>query len=106
MIPMPLRASSLTCWSTRIWFPKSRFAVGGMIGWIGLVIPHLARMLAGPNCRDLIPTSFLVGSCFLLFVDNLARLFFTSEIPLGILTSLIGAPFFVYLLFRRRKGWV
>ena len=81
-------------------------AVGGMIGWIGLVIPHLARMLTGPNCRDLIPTSFLVGSCFLLFVDNLARLFFTSEIPLGILTSLIGAPFFVYLLFRRRKGWV
>lgn len=84
----------------------SSVAVGGMIGWIGLVIPHLARMLTGPNCRDLIPTSFLVGSCFLLFVDNLARLFFTSEIPLGILTSLIGAPFFVYLLFRRRKGWV
>lgn len=81
-------------------------AVGGMIGWVGLVIPHLSRMLAGADHRHLIPASFLIGGCFLLFVDNLARLFFTSEIPLGILTSLIGAPFFVYLLFRRRRGWV
>jgi iron complex transport system permease protein len=81
-------------------------AVCGMIGWIGLVIPHLTRMLVGPNYKFLMPASFLIGGIFLLIVDNLARAIFTVEIPLGILTSIIGAPFFVYLLIKRKKGWV
>ncbi|MEL7564253.1 MAG: iron ABC transporter permease [Dehalobacterium sp.] len=81
-------------------------AVCGMIGWIGLVIPHLTRMLVGPNYKYLMPASFLIGSIFLLIVDNIARSLFTMEIPLGILTSIIGAPFFVYLLIKRKKGWV
>ena len=81
-------------------------AVCGMIGWIGLVIPHLTRMMVGPNHKYLIPASFLMGGIFLLLVDDLARTLFTVEIPLGILTSIIGAPFFVYLLLKRKKGWV
>lgn len=81
-------------------------ALCGMIGWIGLVIPHLARMLVGPNYKYLMPASFIIGGVFLLLVDDLARTLFTMEIPLGILTSIIGAPFFVYLLLKRKKGWV
>lgn len=81
-------------------------AVCGMVGWVGLVIPHLTRMLVGPNFKYLMPASFLVGCIFLLLVDNLARTMFTMEIPLGILTSIIGAPFFVYLLLKRKKGWL
>lgn len=84
----------------------SSVAICGMIGWIGLVIPHLTRMLVGPNYKDLMPASFLIGGIFLLAVDNLARTLFTMELPLGILTSILGAPFFVYLLIKRKKGWV
>ena len=78
-------------------------AVGGMIGWIGLIIPHMCRFIVGPNYKNLVPMSVLAGGIFLLVVDCLARTLFTVEIPLGILTSLIGAPFFVYLLFKRKK---
>lgn len=78
-------------------------AISGMIGWVGLVIPHLTRMLTGPNYKKLIPVSFTVGASFLLCVDNVARTMFSMELPLGILTSLVGAPFFVYLLFKRRR---
>lgn len=81
-------------------------SIGGMIGWIGLIIPHIARLLAGPNYKALLPASFLTGSIFLLLIDDVARSAFPVEIPLGILTSLIGAPFFLYLLFRGRKAWV
>lgn len=78
-------------------------AIAGMIGWIGLIIPHMARFIVGPNCKVLLPMSFLVGGSFLLLVDNVARNLFTVEIPLGILTSMIGAPFFFYLLLKRKK---
>ncbi|WP_205684324.1 FecCD family ABC transporter permease [Clostridium formicaceticum] len=81
-------------------------SVCGMIGWIGLVIPHFVRMLVGPNYKVLLPASFLVGSIFLLIVDNVARTAFPLEIPLGILTSLIGAPFFIYLLLKGKRGWI
>lgn len=80
-------------------------AVAGMIGWVGLIIPHLSRMIVGPNYKTLLPVSFMIGSIFMLIVDNISRSLFTMEIPLGILTSIIGAPFFVYLLFKRKKGW-
>jgi iron complex transport system permease protein len=77
-------------------------AISGMIGWVGLVIPHLARMLVGSDYRALLPASMLIGAAFLLGVDDLSRLLTTSEIPLGILTSFVGAPFFLYLA--RREG--
>ncbi len=77
-------------------------AVGGIIGWIGLLIPHLARILVGPNHRILIPATFFLGASYLMLVDDLARSLLTMEIPIGILTALIGAPFFLYLMARRR----
>jgi iron complex transport system permease protein len=80
--------------------------VSGVIGWIGLVIPHIGRMLAGNDNKVLIPVSFSLGACFLVLIDNLGRIITGSEIPLGILTALVGGPFFVYLLKKTRaKGW-
>jgi len=75
-------------------------AVSGMIGWVGLVIPHLARRLVGNNYNHLMFASVLIGAIFLLWVDNIARNLLTTEIPLGILTAFIGAPFFIYLIIR------
>lgn len=72
--------------------------VSGVIGWVGLVIPHLARRMLGNNYRHLLPGSMLLGALFLLLVDNVARNATASEIPIGILTALIGAPFFLYLM--------
>ena len=83
----------------------SAVSISGMIGWVGLVIPHFARAITGPNYQTLIPVSILIGGSFLLAVDTIARSLLSMEIPLGILTSLIGAPFFVYLLSRSRRGW-
>jgi iron complex transport system permease protein len=78
--------------------------VSGVIGWIGLVIPHIGRMLIGNDNRVLIPVSLSLGACFLIQVDNLGRVITGSEIPLGILTALIGGPFFVYLLKKTKGG--
>ena len=75
-------------------------SVSGLIGWVGLVIPHLARRLVGNNYNRLLPCSMLMGALFLLLVDDLSRLLFATEIPIGILTSFIGAPFFIFLLSR------
>ena len=80
-------------------------SVSGMIGWVGLVIPHLSRKLVGNNYRHLIPTSMLVGAIFLLLVDNVSRNLFATEIPLGILTAFIGAPFFIYLMTRKEETY-
>lgn len=79
-------------------------SIGGMIGWVGLVIPHLTRMFVGANHRYLLPTSFLVGACYLLVVDDCARGLFTLEVPLGVLTSLVGVPVFLLLLVRSRMA--
>lgn len=79
-------------------------AVSGMIGWVGLVIPHLCRMLVGSDYRKLIPASMFMGAGFLLLVDNFSRLITTSEIPIGILTAFVGAPFFLYLITRKKRG--
>ena len=78
--------------------------VSGIIGWVGLVIPHIGRMLVGNDNRVLIPTSLSLGACFLILVDNMGRMITGSEIPLGILTALIGGPFFVYLLKTTKGG--
>ena len=79
-------------------------SVSGMIGWIGLVIPHLCRKLVGSNCRWLYPAVMIFGAIFLLLVDNISRSLLTVEIPIGILTAFIGAPFFIFLMTRRESG--
>ena len=80
-------------------------SICGMIGWVGLVIPHLTRMLLGPNFKFLMPGSVLLGGTYLLLMDDLCRSLLMIEIPLGIITSFAGIPFFIYLLSRKDKGW-
>jgi iron complex transport system permease protein len=80
-------------------------AISGVIGWIGLMMPHIARMLVGPNFNRLLPASMLLGAAFLLIVDTLARSLGRVETPVGILTAVLGAPFFLWLLSRGRRSW-
>jgi iron complex transport system permease protein len=80
-------------------------AVSGVIGWIGLVIPHLARAVVGPNYRKLLPASMVLGSTYLLLVDDIARCLLTMEIPIGILTAILGVPFFAIIFHYNSKGW-
>ncbi len=84
---------------------SSTVAVGGMIGWVGLIVPHVARMLVGPDYSRMLPCSLLTGGIFLLLVDDLARSLFAQELPLGVLTAISGAPFFLYLMYRGRKSF-
>ena len=79
--------------------------ISGIIGWIGLVIPHIGRLLVGPDHRHLLPVSLLVGAGYLVAVDTIARSIMVVEVPIGILTALIGAPFFAILLRKNRPGW-
>lgn len=78
----------------------SALSFTGIIGWVGLLIPHMARLLVGPEFSRLLPASCLLGAAFLLFTDTLARTLVSIELPLGILTAIVGAPFFLYLLAR------
>jgi iron complex transport system permease protein len=80
-------------------------SISGIVGWVGLLIPHIVRMLVGPRFPAVLPMSALIGGGFLLGVDDLARAPGASEIPLGILTALIGAPFFALVLARTRQAW-
>ena len=79
--------------------------ISGIVGWVGLVIPHISRLLVGPDHRRLLPVSLLLGAFYLLLIDDIARTASSLEIPLGILTAMIGAPFFIYMLSRGGKGW-
>lgn len=78
----------------------------GNIGWVGLILPHLMRLIVGPDYRYLLPSCLLAGGLFMLLVDNTVRLLLPGEMPVGIVTSLIGAPLFIYLLFQGRRDWV
>ncbi len=80
----------------------SSICIAGTIGWVGLVIPHFARMTVGPDNSKLMPASFLMGAVFLLIVDTVNRTLGTAEMPISILTGLIGAPFYGWLLYRQR----
>lgn len=80
-------------------------SLGGMIAWVGLVVPHISRLLFGADNRILLPMSALLGAIYLLLVDNFARLALSVEIPLGILTALIGLPVFAWALRHARKSW-
>ena len=95
-----LRAALILC-ATLI--TAAAISVSGVIGWVGLVIPHLSRKLIGSDNRGLLPCSMLVGAAFLLIVDDVSRNLLATEIPIGILTAVIGAPFFIYLLLRKEK---
>ncbi|PJF30300.1 MAG: ABC transporter permease [Candidatus Thermofonsia Clade 1 bacterium] len=83
----------------------SAVAVGGVIGWIGLVIPHAARLLVGADHKALIPTSLALGASFLLVIDNISRTLLPAEVPLGILTGLVGVPILIVLLRRSQSVW-
>jgi iron complex transport system permease protein len=80
-------------------------ATAGIIGWVGLVVPHLARSLVGPDFARLLPTAAILGGGFLLFIDTLARTLAPVEIPLGILTAVVGTPFFIWLLTSMQRTW-
>ena len=80
-------------------------SVSGVIGWIGLVIPHMARLLVGPRYDRVLPAAVLMGAAFLVLIDTVARSAARIEIPLGLLTALLGAPVFVWLLARGRRSW-
>ena len=80
-------------------------SISGIIGWVGLVIPHMARMIVGPDHEKLLPATISIGAMFLLLVDDVCRTATSIEIPLGILTAIIGAPFFIYLLKKGYEGW-
>ena len=80
-------------------------ATAGIIGWVGLVVPHIARTLVGPDFARLLPAAALLGGGFLLVIDTLARTMAAIEIPLGILTALVGTPFFIWLLASVSRTW-
>lgn len=82
----------------------SSVAVSGIIGWVGLMIPHLTRMLMGPDHKQLLPCSLALGAAFMIAADTLARSLSPYDFPVGIITALAGAPFFIYLLKKSRAG--
>ncbi len=84
----------------------SSVSISGIIGWVGLVVPHIARMLFGSDHKKLIPASLLLGSGYLLLIDDLSRTITTAELPIGVLTALVGAPVFAFLLKKERSGWM
>jgi len=80
-------------------------AMAGVVGWIGLLIPHVARLIAGPDFTRMLPVAMIVGAAFLLGVDTLARTMTGMEIPLGVLTAFVGTPVFIWLLAAARRSW-
>ncbi|WP_040975471.1 FecCD family ABC transporter permease [Necropsobacter massiliensis] len=99
----PLRWCVLFCSGVIV---ACQVAVSGSIGWVGLIIPHIGRMLVGANHQSLLPCSMLIGAIYMIVVDCFARAAADAEIPISILTSLIGAPLFGFLLYKlKRDGW-
>jgi len=93
----------IICCSTLI--TASAVSVSGVIGWAGLIVPHITRRFVGNNYRDLMPVSMFFGALFLLVIDNISRNLFAVEVPLGIFTSLMGAPFFLWIITRKGDLW-
>jgi iron complex transport system permease protein len=100
--PRRLRALFITAATL---MTASVVAIAGVVGWVGLVMPHIARLVVGPNFDRLLPTAMLMGAGYLLIVDTLGRTLAETEIPLGILTAFLGAPVFLWLLATGRRGW-
>lgn len=80
-------------------------SISGIIGWVGLVVPHMTRIIVGPDHKILLPASLSIGASFLLLIDNISRTFISIEIPIGILTAIVGVPLFLYLLRRGYSEW-
>ena len=80
-------------------------SISGIIGWVGIVVPHLARMLVGPDFRRLLPASISLGICYLIAIDDLCRTVTAFEIPIGVITGIIGVPMFLYFIYRRKVSW-
>ncbi len=78
-------------------------SVSGIIGWVGLMVPHLVRMMVGPDHKSLVPLSMAGGAAFMIFADTVARNLTDFDIPVGIITAITGAPFFIYLMKRGGK---
>ena len=97
-------ALRVTCIACATLLTASSVAISGVIGWVGLIMPHLVRFIAGPNNRIVVPLSVILGGAFLMLVDTVCRTVTPSEIPLGILTSVIGAPLFFIILLRSQRG--
>jgi iron complex transport system permease protein len=79
-------------------------SVSGIVGWVGLLVPHLARLIVGPAFSRLLPMTLIIGAGFLLLVDTVARTIGVVEMPLGVLTAVLGTPVFIWLLARGRRG--
>lgn len=79
-------------------------SISGVIGWVGLVVPHICRMIFGSDNRKLIPASISLGACFMVLVDTICRSLTAGEIPLGIVTAIVGGPFFIWLLKKTKGG--
>lgn len=103
-VNVPLLTGAMIVCATLI--TSTTVAFCGVIGWVGLVVPHIARSIVGADYAKLLPASALIGSSFSLAVDVIARSLLSIELPLGILTALIGAPFFLFLLKKSRGGWI
>ena len=97
-------ALRVTCIVCATLLTASSVAISGVIGWVGLIMPHLVRFIAGPDNRIVVPLSVILGGAFLMLVDTACRTVTPSEIPLGILTSVIGAPLFFIILLRSQRG--
>lgn len=80
-------------------------SVAGIIGWVGIVVPHMARMVTGPDFRRLLPVSFSMGACYLCVIDDVCRALTTAEIPIGVVTGIIGVPLFLYFIYRKKVSW-
>lgn len=102
---VPVRAIRYTIIVLSTLISAMTVSLAGMIGWVGLIVPHIARLIVGPGNALLLPGSAALGACFLLAADGLSRTLSTTEIPIGIVTELIGIPAFLLVLGRARKGW-
>jgi iron complex transport system permease protein len=100
---MDVRRERLTLLGAATLVTAVAVAMSGLIGFVGLVVPHLVRLVVGPNARLLLPLSIIYGAAFMVAADLIARV--PGEVPVGVVTALIGAPFFLYLLRRYRAGY-
>ncbi len=80
-------------------------SISGIISWVGIVVPHLARMIVGPDFRKICPVSVSLGICYLLLIDGFCRAVSTAEIPIGVVTGIIGAPLFMYFIMKKKVDW-
>lgn len=99
---VPLRSTRLTTILCATALTGCAVCISGTVGWVGLVVPHIGRLIAGPDNTRLLPVSAVIGGIFMLVIDTLARTLSAAEIPLSILTGFIGAPLYIWLLFRNR----